>query len=167
MLLLGSMTAVAGLVKHQYYAHPQNCFWRILGGLFEDDTYALRPYESRIEELLRRGVCLWNVLATCERKGSLDAAIRKPVANDIASLIARFPSLRVIGLNGQWAHDYFLKTVCRQQPALQRAIDEGRLRVVRLISSSPACAMPNAVQEKTRRWKKALQSDLSRAVTTS
>ena len=58
------MTAAAGLVKHQYYAHPQNSFWRILGGLFEDDAYALRPYSSRLEELLRRGVCLWNVLAT-------------------------------------------------------------------------------------------------------
>lgn len=157
LLLLGSMTAVAGLARQQYYAHAQNHFWHIMGGVLGQADFAASAYEQRLDRMLRAGVCLWNVLAKCERKGSLDSAIRRPQSNDVASLLLRFPSIRVVGLNGAWAHNYLLRTMCKEQPYLRRRIDEGSLRIALLTSSSPACAMRNAVEVKTQRWKDALQ----------
>lgn len=150
------MTCAKGVQSQQYYSHPQNHFWRILGGVLEEPQFASLPYSRRVELLLRRGICLWNVLARCERQGSLDAAIRRPVANDIGGLLRRFPSIGLVGLNGQWAFQYFQRTICREQPHVAALVAQGRLRVVPLVSSSPACAMANAVQTKTQRWKEAL-----------
>ena len=102
LLILGSFPGVASLAARQYYAHPQNHFWRILDAIwpvFHRQT-ATDSYENRIDRLLRHGLGLWDVYASCERQGSLDAAIRHPVVNDFVGLAARCPSLRGIAHNG-------------------------------------------------------------------
>jgi len=155
---MGSMTGDMGLKKAEYYAHPQNAFYRIMESLLDEPGFASLEYRRRIDRLLCRGVCLWNVLESCERKGSLDSAIKNPVANDVASVLQRYPSIEVIGLNGGWAYNYFIKHVTKQQPIIAQRMAEGKIRVVQLLSSSPACAMANAVQVKTQRWREALNA---------
>jgi hypoxanthine-DNA glycosylase len=100
ILVLGSFPGAASLAAGQYYAHPRNQLWRILSALTGDELAAL-PYAERLPRLLSHGIGLWDVLEACARKGSLDAAIRNPAANDFARLRALCPQLEAIGFNGQ------------------------------------------------------------------
>src|ERR1700712_3367804 len=74
-LILGSFPGEASLVATQYYAHPRNQFWRLLGAVLDEPLPAL-AYEERLRRVLAHGIGVWDVLAACEREGSLDAAIR-------------------------------------------------------------------------------------------
>ena len=99
LLLLGSFPSVASLNAAQYYAHPRNQFWALLGALFEVDLPAL-PYAARVDAVLCRGVGIWDVYAACRREGSLDASITAGEANDLAGLVATLPRLQGIAHNG-------------------------------------------------------------------
>ena len=100
VLILGSFPGGRSLQLQQYYAHPQNQFWKILQAIWPDSPGALcvDSYEKRSAWLLERGLGLWDVYAHCERQGSLDSAIRNAVPNDIAAL--QLPQLRAIAHNG-------------------------------------------------------------------
>lgn len=101
MLVLGSFPSATSLARQQYYAHPQNAFWRLLQALWPDSPMAdAAPYQQRIDWLLDKGLGLWDVYASCERQGSLDSAIRTPQMNDLAGLMRRCPSLQLIAHNG-------------------------------------------------------------------
>lgn len=100
ILILGSFPGAASLAAQQYYAHPRNLLWPILSALTGEDLAAL-PYAERLPRLLAHGFGLWDVLGACERKGSLDADIRKPAANDFARLRELCPLLETVGFNGQ------------------------------------------------------------------
>ena len=99
ILILGSLPGDASLKAAQYYAHPRNGFWPLMGGLLGEALPAL-SYEDRLDRLKARGVGLWDVIASAERSGSLDAAIRSPEAADLHSLAASLPELRAVAFNG-------------------------------------------------------------------
>jgi hypoxanthine-DNA glycosylase len=100
VLILGSFPGARSLQLQQYYAHPQNQFWRILQAIWPASPLEISTssYEKRSEWLLERGLGLWDVYANCERSGSLDSAIRNAVPNDIAAL--HLPRLAAIAHNG-------------------------------------------------------------------
>ncbi|WP_051933548.1 DNA-deoxyinosine glycosylase [Massilia sp. BSC265] len=100
ILVLGSFPGAASLAAAQYYAHPRNQFWRLISAVVKEDLAAL-PYAERLPRLLVHHVGLWDVLAGCEREGSLDSAIRKPAANDFQRLRTLCPKLETVGFNGQ------------------------------------------------------------------
>ena len=102
LLVLGSFPGAASLARQQYYAHPQNHFWKILQALWPEQPLpeAARDYVGRCRWLLARGIGLWDVYASCERTGSLDSAIRAAQLNDFAALLRRCPQVRVIAHNG-------------------------------------------------------------------
>src|SRR5690606_32686823 len=75
VLVLGSFPGVASLRAQQYYGHPQNHFWKILGVLWALPLMAM-PYPERVAVLLERGLGVWDVYRACEREGSLDVDIR-------------------------------------------------------------------------------------------
>lgn len=147
-LVLGSMPGGMSLRTGRYYAHPQNLFWRFMGRLV--GASPALPYDSRLDVLRDAGIALWDVIASCEREGSLDSAIRGAVANDFAGFFARHPSLRAVLFNGAAAEATFMK----QMPAdaLPAAV-----RLVRLPSTSPA---NRSIDEATklRQWADALDA---------
>ncbi|MDD0811860.1 DNA-deoxyinosine glycosylase [Curvibacter sp. RS43] len=143
LLILGSFPGVRSLALQQYYGHPQNQFWRILGTLWQVDLRAL-DYPQRLQALLSRGVGLWDVYAACEREGSLDADIRQAQLNDLASLRQRCPSLALIAHNGGESFRHARHT---------RALG---LPVCRLPSSSPANASQR-LEHKVQAWGEALR----------
>lgn len=101
VLVLGSFPSVASLAAQQYYAHPQNQFWRLLQALWPAHPQpGAHDYAGRCDWLLQRGLGLWDVYDSCERVGSLDAAIRRPEVNDFAALRTRCPALRALAHNG-------------------------------------------------------------------
>ena len=101
VLVLGSFPGAASLRAQQYYAHPQNHFWRILQALWPQHALpGPQDYAGRCAWLLARGLGLWDVYGACEREGSLDTHIRNAEVNDFASLRARCPRLAAIAHNG-------------------------------------------------------------------
>ena len=140
LLVLGSLPGDASLKAAQYYAHPQNGFWRLIGGVIGRDVYAL-PYPERLEALKAAGVGLWDVIASAERPGSLDAAIRSPEAADLRGLIAGLPKLEAVAFNGATSAKGGRKAL---------AGVEG-LTLIDLPSSSPAHAS-RTLAEKAERW---------------
>jgi hypoxanthine-DNA glycosylase len=99
LVVLGSFPGMASLQAGQYYAHPRNHFWPIVGALLGEDLVAL-PYARRLAVLRERGLGLWDVYAACRREGSLDSAIEAAEPNDLASLKRRAPGLRGVAHNG-------------------------------------------------------------------
>jgi hypoxanthine-DNA glycosylase len=138
-LVLGSFPGEASLAATQYYAHPRNQFWRLLAAILEEPLVEL-PYHARLDRLLMHGIGVWDVLAACEREGSLDVAIRNATPNDFASLRAHAPKLSKVCFNG--------KTAGRFAPVIAEA---GYTTLV-LPSSSPANAMLS-FDQKLRLWR--------------
>jgi double-stranded uracil-DNA glycosylase len=56
LLILGSMPGELSLKAGQYYAHPRNAFWRIMGELFGAGPSL--PYQERVTILQSVGVAL-------------------------------------------------------------------------------------------------------------
>lgn len=140
LLILGSLPGDASLRVAQYYGHPRNGFWRLIGGVLGHDLVSL-AYDARLTALKAAGVGLWDVIASAERPGSLDAAIRQPEAADLRGLVADLPALRAVAFNGGKA------------AKLGRAILADRVdgpTLIDLPSSSPAHARP--YEEKAAAW---------------
>ena len=144
LLLLGSFPGAASLAAGQYYAHPRNQFWPLLGALFDLNLPAL-PYAARVDAVLRRGVGIWDVYAACRREGSLDAAITAGEPNDLAGLVATLPQLRGIAHNGGASARFLART---------RGL---AAQVWRLPSSSPANASWS-FERKLAAWREAFVS---------
>jgi hypoxanthine-DNA glycosylase len=104
-LILGSFPGAASLQAQRYYAHPRNQFWALLGAILNEPLPDL-PYAARLERMLSRHIGLWDALEGCEREGSLDAAIRRPQANDHLLLKDLCPQLRRVCFNGKAAGRY-------------------------------------------------------------
>ena len=102
LLILGSFPGAASLKAQQYYGHPQNHFWRILGAIWPSNPIEMgvTSYQKRSEWLLNKGLGVWDVYAACEREGSLDSSIRNAVLNDFSSLKQTCPQLAAIAHNG-------------------------------------------------------------------
>lgn len=113
VLILGSMPGVALLNASQYYAHPQNAFWKIMEAIL--DIPATADYDARIEALKRSNIALWDVVESCIRPGSLDAAIDMGTAkvNDIKALLQRHPVISCICFNGGIAEKSSRNVYCR------------------------------------------------------
>jgi TDG/mug DNA glycosylase family protein len=147
VLVLGSMPGRRSLEMHQYYAHPRNKFWQIMGTLCNSRPEI--PYSERIAALQNRRIALWDVLQACDRDGSLDSNIRQEseIANDLPGLLTDYPTILAIGFNGAKAGMAFRRLV---QPFLNAQIIE-RLELFPLPSTSPAnAAIP--YEEKVKQW---------------
>ena len=102
VLILGSLPGERSLAAQEYYAHPGNRFWDLVGAVVDLDLRSL-AYAPRLAALNAAGIGLWDVIETGRRDGSLDAAIRDETANDLAGLVAALPDLAAIAFNGQKA----------------------------------------------------------------
>lgn len=129
LLILGSLPGDASLAKAEYYAHPRNAFWRLTGVVIGRDLAAL-GYHERLEALKAARVGLWDVIASAERAGSLDAAIRKAAGSDLKQLVAGLPDLRAVAFNGATASRIG-----------RRSLSAATVALIDLPSSSPAHTM--------------------------
>jgi double-stranded uracil-DNA glycosylase len=149
VLVLGTMPGVASLAAAQYYAHPRNQFWSLMGELCGARTEL--PYERRCRILLERGVALWDVFGSCVRPGSADSAIELPDAqlNDLGGFLEAHPALERILCNGRLAHASF-----QRHWAVQVTAKFPQIRVLAVPSTSPAHAGMTLAQ-KLALWRAA------------
>lgn len=151
VLILGTMPGKMSLAQQQYYAHPQNAFWRILGELLHFD--ARGDYAARVESLKRAGIAVWDVLRFCVRESSLDADIEpaSEVPNEIAQLLKKHRTVRRVCFNGGKAAQSYRRHVLPQLPDDLRAIE-----YCALPSTSPAHAGMRYA-EKLAAWRVVLK----------
>lgn len=152
ILILGSLPGQVSLQRQQYYAQPQNAFWKIMGRLFGAGPGL--PYANRVQGLLGNGIALWDVCAAAHRPGSLDSAIvhSSVVPNALAAFLANHPDVRLVCFNGSKAAELYRRLVLPGLPNTLHAI-----RYATLPSTSPAhAAMP--FEEKLTRWAAVLQN---------
>lgn len=141
VLVLGSLPGEASLAQSQYYAHPQNRFWHLIGDVIGVALPGME-YEARLQALLDHRVGLWDVIAQAKREGSLDSRIRDHATNDLAALVAALPELRAVAFNGGTAAKIGMQLLAESRMSLD---------LIKLPSSSPAyAAVPYA--EKLRAW---------------
>lgn len=145
LLVLGSMPGEASLRARQYYAHPRNAFWPIMGALFGAEPGL--AYPDRLRALTSAGVALWDVLRSCARSGSLDSAIRDEEANDFAGFFAEHAGIASVLFNGTKAEQAFRRHVL---PGLDRPPPI----LLRLPSTSPAHA-GMSLARKLEAWRAA------------
>lgn len=146
MLILGSMPGEESLRRQQYYAHPRNAFWPVMGALFKFSPN--ESYAARTRHLILNHIALWDVLKKCKRDGSLDSSIDDASisVNNFKAFFRKNPGIRTVFFNGTRAEQEFNRRVKPHLPASCR-----HLEYIRLPSTSPAMAsLP--LKQKTARW---------------
>ena len=139
ILILGSVPGVKSLQMQQYYAHPQNNFWKLMFHLL--DTEFSSDYHTRLQLLKKHRIALWDVIESCERKGSKDTDIKSEIDNDIQELINSYPNIKIIFCNGQKSYKNLLKVVGKNFI----------IPIVVLPSTSPLHTIK--FEEKLEQWK--------------
>jgi len=147
ILILGSMPGVASLQKQQYYGHPRNAFWPIMGSLF--GALPEFDYRQRTEILLDNNIAVWDVLQSCYREGSLDADIKQTSINinHFADFFLTHRFIRQVFFNGKTAEKLYKKHVL---PILESHLFE--LGYQSLPSTSPAYASLT-LEQKLNAWR--------------
>jgi hypoxanthine-DNA glycosylase len=147
-LILGSLPGRRSLEVRQYYAHPQNAFWKLIGAIFE--VPVMPPYARRVKILTANRIALWDVLAAAERPGSLDSSIvhASALANDFRAFFRAHPQIGRVFFNGRKAEALYRRFVL---PELGDEFVE--MRYESLPSSSPAHA-GLAFARKLERWQR-------------
>lgn len=146
LLILGSMPGVTSLEQQCYYAHPRNAFWPIMSRLLSASL--LDDYPKRLTRIKHHGIALWDVLAQCQRQGSLDSAIQSEglIYNPIDKLLEQYPSIEAVALNGTSAEKLLRKAIKNKL-----IIWPEQVQIVPLPSTSPANARLN-FDQKLVRW---------------
>ena len=159
LLILGSLPGVRSLAAGEYYAHPRNAFWPIMGELF--GAWPSLPYAGRRAALISARVAVWDVLAQAQRPGSADASIDAPsaVANRFDQFLAEHRSIVCIAFNGTMAAALYRRKVLAQLPAALGAIRQ------RTLPSTSAAHASLDIAAKLQHWM-VLKQELTTAATT-
>ena len=145
LFVLGSLPGDASLAAERYYAHPTNQFWLLLGAAIGEQLQPL-SYEQRLVRLAARRIGLWDVIASANRRGSLDQAIREAEHNQIAHLLRDFPDLAAIAFNGSTAASIG-----------RRRINAPPDRIALLDLPSSSAANTVSLERKTEAWSRLAQ----------
>ena len=107
------MPGEKSLAANQYYAHPQNSFWKIIFSICNEEFSD--KYTDRVQVLKKNQLALWDVLKSCQRSGSLDSNIvsNSSVVNDFSEFLKTHNKISKICFNGQKASQIFKRHVIK------------------------------------------------------
>ncbi len=137
VLVLGSLPGDASIAAAQYYAHPRNLFWQLIGAVIDQPQLPQLAYDERLACLLDAGIALWDAAVSAERAGSLDTAMRAAQPAPLSGFAATLPCLRAAAFNGKKS-----ASLARLQ------LSGSSLALVDLPSSSPAHAAMSLAQKQ-------------------
>lgn len=93
ILILGTLPSVKSRENNFYYGHKQNRFWKVLATLLKE------PIPETIEEkkamLLAHRIALWDVIQSCDIKGSSDSSIKNVQPTDIGMILEKTNITRI------------------------------------------------------------------------
>lgn len=108
ILILGSFPSVLSRKSSFFYGHPKNRFWQVLSKILNEKLPV--TIREKKDLLLKNHIALWDVIATCEIKGSADSTIRNIVPNDL-SIILNQVNINKIYVNGKTAYQLYYKYI--------------------------------------------------------
>lgn len=106
ILILGSFPSVKSREQNFFYGHKRNRFWKVLSAVL--DCKEPITIEEKKKMLLDNGIALWDVIQSCEIKGSSDSSIRNVIPNDLSEMLANSKITRIY-TNGQTAGNLYKK----------------------------------------------------------
>ncbi len=146
ILILGSLPSDKSIMANEYYANKTNHFWRILISIFNGTQGDIETYANKIQFILKNHIALWDTYKQANRKGSEDKNIVNGEFNDLKWLLAEYPNIEIILLNGKAA-----------QKAFEKYIKKESLQCVyQYVPSSSSLNASYSLHEKVACWKKAL-----------
>ena len=137
VLILGSLPGDMSLAADRYYANPRNRFWQLAGEVIDRSDLRDLDYEERLAALLSSGIGLWDAVASAERPGSLDSAIRNVQPAALLDLARSMPQLQAVAFNGKTSAKIARPLLAGAGPVL-----------IYLPSSSPAHAAMSYAQKR-------------------
>ena len=147
ILILGSFPSVKSRQIRFFYGHPQNRFWKTMAAVYEDEVP--ESIEDKKSFLLRHRVAVWDVIESCEIKGSSDSSISNVKVNDVNRIIKNSRITRIF-VNGRTAERYYKKY-------LEKSTG---LKAILLESSSPANAR-YSLTDLIDDWKEKIKGDIN------
>ncbi len=111
ILILGSLPSVKSREQGFYYGHPQNRFWKVIAAICKAEVP--QTIEDKKALLLNNRIAIWDVIDSCDIKGSSDSSIRNVVAADIAGLLKR-TNITAVFANGKTAGRLYEKYVATE-----------------------------------------------------
>lgn len=141
ILILGTMPGEKSLQKREYYASPNNSFWKIMSSLFNENNDFVNYTEKEVC-LKKHQIALWDVLSYCNRARSSDAHITNEELNDIEELLEKYPNIHKIVCNGKKASTYL-------------SIQKGNVEIT--IAESTSNANAKKLEDKIENWKEKLK----------
>lgn len=127
ILILGSFPSVKSREQGFFYGHPRNRFWKVIAAVTGQDEPV--TVEEKKKLLLAQNIAIWDVIASCQIKGSSDSSIREVVANDITEMLEKSKIKRIFA-NGKTAERLYNKYIYPQS----------KVPIMVLPSTSPANA---------------------------
>lgn len=106
ILILGSFPSVKSREQMFFYGHPQNRFWRVLAEVF--GVNIPETVDEKREFLLKNGIAVWDVIASCDIEGSSDSSIKNVIPNDM-DMILKNAKIEKIFVNGKTALKFYNK----------------------------------------------------------
>ena len=128
VLVLGTFPSVKSREYGFYYGHPQNRFWKVIAAITNQSAPV--TIEDKKKLLLASNIAVWDVIASCNIKGSSDSSIRDVSVNKLSPLLTGSRITRVYA-NGAKAHELYMKY----------SYGETGMEITRLPSTSPANAV--------------------------
>lgn len=108
ILILGSFPSVKSRETGFFYGHKQNRFWKVVSAVFEEPVPETIPQKR--EFLIRCGIAVWDVIRSCDIKGSGDVTIKNAVANDISPILCTSEIKRIF-CNGQTSYKLYSRLI--------------------------------------------------------
>ena len=112
ILILGTMPGEESLRLQQYYGNRGNRFWKLLFTVFDEPFTT--DYTKRIELLQSKNIAIWDVLAYCERDGSLDSKIKNEIPNNFEVFFSTYPKIKTVFFSSKNAAKFYEKYAIRQ-----------------------------------------------------
>jgi hypoxanthine-DNA glycosylase len=109
VLILGTFPSIKSRSSGFYYGHPQNRFWKVIARITKTDQIP-QTIDQKKCMLLKNKIALWDVLQSCDIKGSSDNSIKNAIPTDLSTILEK-ANISCIYANGlqayQFCHKYY------------------------------------------------------------
>lgn len=127
ILILGSLPSVKSRENGFYYGNPQNRFWKVIAGIYNLDIPM--NVDDKKQLLYKSRIAIWDVIESCDIKGSSDSSIKQAVVADFNAVLDKC-NIENIFANGKTAANLYNKF----------AKEKTGREIIELPSTSPANA---------------------------